>query len=83
MSRPATTPAAPAYHGTDLAAFEALTEALIAAQTYAGTAADFASIQDRRGAAYGIRCAAACIANAASLLEDLAPAPRTKTGAAA
>ncbi|TNC05529.1 hypothetical protein FF100_35525 [Methylobacterium terricola] len=75
--------APPPFHGTDTPVFEALAEALIAAQTYAGAAADFASIHDRRGAAYGIRCAAACIASAASILEEVKPAPRSKPGAAA
>ncbi|MBK3400830.1 hypothetical protein [Methylobacterium ajmalii] len=83
MSRPATTPTAPAFHGTDAAVFEALTEALIAAQTYAATGADFAGLHDRRGAVYAIKCAGACLANAASLLEEIKPARRPKAGEAA
>ena len=84
MSRPvAVETAPPPFHGTPAAAFEALTEALVAAQTYAATAADFASLHDRRGAAYAVRCAGACLANAASLLAEIAPAARPKGGEAA
>jgi hypothetical protein len=78
MTCPVTAPAAPGFHGTDLAVFEALSEALIAAQVYAGAAADLASVHDRRGTAHSVRCAAACIANAASLLEDLSPPARPR-----
>lgn len=82
MSALARLPAAsaPIAPDTGSAIFGAVAEATATAATYAQTATAMAEIGDLRGAAYGIRCAAAAIQNAAELLEELTKAASLKSG---
>ena len=65
------------------AVFETIAEMTATASTYAACASDFAAIGDARGLAYALRSASAAILEAASLVEEVKPAPRPKTGVAA
>jgi hypothetical protein len=74
----------PASHPDSLrATFEAIAEMTATASNYAALASDFATLNDARGLAYALRSASAAIIEAASLVEDVKPAPRPKTGEAA
>lgn len=77
MSRPATHP------DNMRAVFESIAEMTATASTYAAVASDFAAIGDARGLAYALRSASAAILEAASLVDEVRPASRPKTGAAA
>lgn len=65
------------------AVFETIAEMTATASTYAAVASDFAAIGDARGLAYALRSASAAILEAASLVEDVKPAPRLKAEEAA
>ena len=56
--------------------FDEIAERAIVAETYSRTTADFASIGDRRGAAYALRQAAVAIASAADAVGTLYPQNR-------
>ena len=56
--------------------FDEVAERAIIAETYSRTAADFASIGDRRGTAYALRQAAVAIASAADAVGTLYPQNR-------
>ncbi|MFE1603342.1 hypothetical protein [Methylobacterium sp. ID0610] len=63
--------------------FEAIAEKMATAAAYADTGRQFAEIGDARGLAYATRCASAALLEAASLVEEVKPAPRPKPGEAA
>ena len=65
------------------AVFEAIAAALNEAATYASTGQQFAEIGDARGLAYATRCASAALLAAASLIEEVRPAPTAKSREAA
>jgi len=52
-------------------AFEAAAEAAEIARTYSETAAAFATIGDRRGLAYALRCASAALLTASQAVETM------------
>jgi len=74
----------PALHPDNQpAVFAAIADMLATAATYADTGRQFAEIGDARGLAYAARCATAALLEAASLVEEVKPAPRPKPGEAA
>ncbi|MDP4026799.1 hypothetical protein Q8W71_29780 [Methylobacterium sp. NEAU 140] len=61
-------------------AFGEIAERAGIAETYARTAADFASVGDRRGASYALRQAAIALASAVDAAATLRPAHRDGGG---
>ena len=62
--------------------FDEIGERAAIAATYAGTAADFAALGDRRGVSYALRCAAMALASANDAAM-LLPRPAPRDGGAA
>lgn len=77
MNRP--TPRADTQPADHAAVFQAVADAMATAETYAGTARAFAEIGDARGLAYAVRCTAAAVLSASSLVDELRPS-RMGTG---
>ena len=58
------------------AVYDAISEAMAQAATYAETAVRFSDLRDARGLAYAVRSASACLLSAASLVDEVRPSQR-------